>query len=208
MHRRLFSGLIALFVFALAPSLLADTVTLKSGERLEGKVVMESSTSVWFQNETGKFNEYPVTDVEKIEKSPAASVKTTVTAQEEPQEKTQSIQKPGSEPQYLDHALFLIYVPAGIDRNTKHPLVIALSPNGDAQTMINTWIGVAEEYKWIIVASKEFKNGIDMNPILERLVENLKVVVEDFPIDKSRVIATGFSGGGMGAHAFAFSYPN
>ena len=29
----------------------------------------------------------------------------------------------------------------------------------------------------------------------------------NFPIDRSKIIVSGFSGGAMGSHAFAFSYP-
>ncbi len=211
-QRKLSYGLIIFWILALVSFSFADTITLKSGEVLEGKAIMTSATTVWFQDAAGKIKEYPLSDVEKLEKSPVAPIKTVTPPkadiQEQVQTQSQTTQKPAEQPQYLEHQLFLIYVPSGIDPKKKYPLVIALSPIGDAQTMINTWVGVAEKFKWIIVASKEFKNNVDMNPIFARIVENLRVMVNDFPIDKSRIIATGLSGGGMGSHAFAFSYPN
>ena len=86
-------------------------------------------------------------------------------------------------------------------------MVVGLSPGGDAQSVINAWKGTAEEYGWVIFASKIYKNGGDMDAMLSGIANKLNEVFINFPIDKSRVIATGLSGGGMGAHAFSFLYP-
>jgi predicted peptidase len=107
----------------------------------------------------------------------------------------------------IDNPEYIIYVPSGIDYSQKYPLVIALHPIASASSMIYVWKGVAEEQKWIIFASKEFRNGIDMNKTFSGITDILGEVCTKFPIDKSKIIATGFSGGAMGAHAFAFSYP-
>ncbi len=110
-------------------------------------------------------------------------------------------------PDTIDNPAYIIYIPSDIDYNQQYPLVIALSPYASAQSMVNTWEGAAEKYKWIIFASKEFRNGIDMNAVFPHIVAILKDAFVKYPIDKSRIIATGFSGGGMGSHAFIFSYP-
>jgi predicted esterase len=100
------------------------------------------------------------------------------------------------------------YIPSGIDNQKDYPLIIAFSPSGDAGSMINTWREVAEEYKWIILASAGFRNGMP-NPQGE--FSNLLGFIENpanaIPVDKSRIIVAGFSGGAMGAHMFAFLYP-
>lgn len=74
--------------------------------------------------------------------------------------------------------------------------------------MINLWKPVADKLKWVVIASKEFKNGIDMTQSLAALSESLNQVTAQFPIDKSKIILTGISGGAMGAHAFAYTYPS
>jgi predicted esterase len=103
---------------------------------------------------------------------------------------------------------YIIYIPSGIDSQRNYPLVIALSPSGDARSMISTWKDVAEEYKWLILASKGFKNGI-VNYQAE--FSGIKSIIENpansVPADKSKIIVSGFSGGGMGAHIFSFLYP-
>lgn len=108
----------------------------------------------------------------------------------------------------IDKPEYILYVPSGIYPTQKYPLVIALSPGANAQSMINTWKEVAEDCKWIILASKEFRNGVDPAPVFSRIVNILRDLSSQLPIDKSKIIATGLSGGGMGSHYFAFLHPD
>jgi len=107
-----------------------------------------------------------------------------------------------------EYSKYILYLPKGIETTHTNPLVMALSPSADAQGMINLWKPIADKLKWIIFASKEFKNGIDMSQSLASLSESLNEVFAQFPVDKSKIIVTGFSGGAMGAHAFAYAYPS
>ena len=111
------------------------------------------------------------------------------------------------EPAIVDTPQYIMYIPAGISDTKMYPLVIALSPTGDAQATIEMWIGVSEKYKWMIFASKEFKTGIDMGPALERMMAELARLSTRFPIDQTKVMASGLAGGGMGAHTLSFLYP-
>jgi len=103
---------------------------------------------------------------------------------------------------------FLLYLPSGLKSNKKYPLVIALSPSGHAGSMLAVWKEVSEKYKWIILGSKKFRNRVDSGPIFSDIVVSINTLAKKYPIDKDRVIVTGLSGGGMGAHYFAFLYPN
>jgi predicted esterase len=107
----------------------------------------------------------------------------------------------------IDAEAYILYIPADIDEQRTYPLVIAFSPSGDSRGMIGVWKDTAERYKWIVLASKEFHNGIDVGPILQRLADSVDAVRSQAPVDTSKIIASGFSGGGMCAHIFAFSYP-
>ena len=108
----------------------------------------------------------------------------------------------------IDTPEYILYMPSGIDSGQKYPLVIALSPNADAQGMINVWKAISEKYNWILFASKEFKNG---QPFYSDVDYHIMAVVKQlcmqYPIDTSRIIATGMSGGGMGSHGYAFIFP-
>lgn len=112
-----------------------------------------------------------------------------------------------NKPKIIDNSEYILCVPEDIDISNKYPLVVALSPGADAESMIETWQDVSNKYKWIIFASKEHRNGINLNEFMPKLTSLVKKVSSDFPIDKSKIIAAGFSGGGMSAHVFSFLYP-
>jgi predicted esterase len=106
-----------------------------------------------------------------------------------------------------DEGAYLVYLPDDIEEGKTYPLVFALSPGADAQSMINTWAGVAEKHHWIIAASKEFRNGIAFDITLNELDRELTDVEQAYPINPKQVIFTGISGGGMGSHAMAKFFP-
>lgn len=110
------------------------------------------------------------------------------------------------EPQMIENAEYIIYIPQGIDYHKQYPLCIALSPNADAHSMIALWSEIADQYQLIIFASKEFRNGLGEG-IIHKIVSSLEEVSPNLPINDSQIVATGFSGGGMGAHGFSFLYP-
>ena len=107
----------------------------------------------------------------------------------------------------IEYANYSIYLPQGMDYKTSHPIVVAFSPSADAASMIATWKNVADRHQWIVYASKTFKNGISIgNPMLDVLID-LAELEKKYPINNSRIIVTGFSGGAMFSHAFAYFYP-
>jgi len=113
--------------------------------------------------------------------------------------------------QIIENDYYILYMPSSIDLDDlekKYPLVLALSPSADANSMINKLDFIADKHDWIIMASKESRNGMsfnDINPILKSRVDE---VTGEYPIDESKIIATGFSGGAMTSHAMSFDYPN
>lgn len=198
-NRFLIAWTVAVFfgTFITETTLFADTIYLKSGAKIEGDIMAHSDKSIMLKVKSGEYKTYPSEEIERIEEN--TSVETTAAeAKGRIQKKSETIDRPK----------YLVYIPAGVDHSKKYPLVIALSPGGDAQSMINTWRSVSDKNKWIIFASKEFQNNVDMDKIMSSL---LSIVSRDLllrlPVDRSKIIATGFSGGAMGSHAFAFLYP-
>ncbi len=108
----------------------------------------------------------------------------------------------------LERPAYLVYVPSGIQRDARHPLVIALSPSGSASQMIAAWRPISEKFKWIILASKEFRNGIADDAILRRIKSAVQEGEPGLPIDRAKIIASGISGGAMGSHHFMLYYPD
>jgi predicted esterase len=73
--------------------------------------------------------------------------------------------------------------------------------------MIDVWKPTADKYNWVILASKKFQNGVSSKPILDELAAAVSKLYGKYPISKTQVIASGFSGGGMGSHWFAYYHP-
>ena len=100
-----------------------------------------------------------------------------------------------------DRPAFLAYVPAGV--HSKAPLVFALSPSGDARSMLKAWQPIADQRGWIVVASKQFRNGIDYEIVFRQLNDVIDVLTRDYPVDANRIVVMGLSGGAMAGHAFS-----
>ncbi|MBU2103257.1 MAG: hypothetical protein KKF80_07650 [Candidatus Omnitrophica bacterium] len=111
-------------------------------------------------------------------------------------------------PRIINNNAYILYVPGGMKADHRYPLVVALSPNAHAESMLGAWKDVSERYKWIILASREHKNGMDFKVIGSALSSTIRAVVARYPVDEKKIIATGFSGGGMSAHYLSMAYPN
>jgi predicted esterase len=107
-----------------------------------------------------------------------------------------------------DHGTHLVYVPDGVSSDRKNRLMFALSPSGDALSMIMKWHKVADKHSWILAASKESRNGLPFDVGLPLIEAELRAVEREYPVDSGKVIFTGLSGGGMASHAFAKFYPH
>lgn len=102
----------------------------------------------------------------------------------------------------------LIYLPAKITSSQKYPLLIVLSADGNVQVAFSYLKEICEKYKWIMLVSKKFHAGIDIQPVIADIALNVKNLSSDFPIDIKRVVVTGFSSAAMGAHFFSWADPN
>jgi len=107
-----------------------------------------------------------------------------------------------------DYGHYVLYIPEGYSQPNPRPLILVFSPGGDASGMIKTWQPVADRYAWFVLASKEFRNNQDTAPIITELIEVVRKLPEQFPVDEARVAASGFSGGAMFSHSLSFMYPD
>ena len=107
----------------------------------------------------------------------------------------------------VDGNALLVYVPRGIDANRRVPVVLALSPGGDAPAMVAAWKDVADRRRWIIAVSKRFHNGLEWESVFSQLESDIASIKLAYPVDPARVIVTGFSGGATASHAIAQQYP-
>jgi hypothetical protein len=113
----------------------------------------------------------------------------------------------GKRPRVIETGEYVLYLPSELDLQSRHPLLVALSPTADAWGMIRAWQPVVEKHKWLLYASKTSRNGVPYAGIVPPLIAAIKSVSADYPVDKSRIVATGLSGGGMASHCLAYLHP-
>jgi predicted esterase len=122
---------------------------------------------------------------------------------------SQATSTPAQAGNIIEYPDYIIYLPSGLSLTEKYPLLIALSPSADASGMIEFWKNTGEKYKWIIYASKIGRNGMDLDSTINDIASIIKKdILPSYPVDRKRIIASGFSGAGMASHAFSFLYPH
>jgi hypothetical protein len=105
----------------------------------------------------------------------------------------------------FDGEEFCVFVPHGLKKGEKYPLIIGFSAGGKGKSVVNTWQSAAEKYKCIIIASNVVKNGMDVQKEIAKIKATVKEKLSKwFPIDENKILALGSSGGGMAAHIFSF----
>lgn len=132
---------------------------------------------------------------------------------------TMKAQQPGSQfKQQLstDFKLqYLVYLPKNYLPNSteKLPMILFLhgsGERGDNIELVKAWgpPRIAEEKGLpFIVVSPQCPNGIWWNSILLPLKELLDHMIQQYPVDTSRIYLTGMSMGGFGTFAMAQAYP-
>ena len=111
-----------------------------------------------------------------------------------------------------------IILPPDIEPGKTYPLVVAFSydgiPDGDQYTPLKVWKTLGPEMGWIVYASKEDANAdfYTKDPkVIPKTAATIKAHVDaaaaDLPVDTSRIILTGMSGGGNFAEYFNLAYP-
>ena len=104
-----------------------------------------------------------------------------------------------------EHGSYFVYIPKQIEEAGNVPLIMAFSPDGNAPSMIDVWSAVADRYGWIVGASKEFHNGVG-EEIFREVRSELNEIEEQYPVDRSKIILAGFSGGAMGCYQFVSAF--
>jgi predicted esterase len=111
-------------------------------------------------------------------------------------------------PLALDLERYALYEPPALDRTSRHPLVVALSPEANAAASLRIWQATADRRQWVIFASKTSRNGVDYDKFVPRLLDDIQAVSHRPYIDASQVIATGLSGGAMVSYDLLVTAPD
>jgi poly(3-hydroxybutyrate) depolymerase len=106
-----------------------------------------------------------------------------------------------------------IFIPAGLQPGRTYPLVVAFAYNASPNIPLSVWRSQAQQNDWIIYASKEFNNDVlhaglpTSNVVAAKIKAHVDAVVASLPIDPTRIVFTGMSGGANFADLMNLRYP-
>ncbi len=89
---------------------------------------------------------------------------------------------------------YALYLPKDYTPDRKWPILYGYSPAGRGEDPVRVFQKAADQYGWILVGSNNSRNG-PWEPIKAAIEAVWKDTHARFPIDGSRIMAGGFSGG-------------
>ncbi len=110
-----------------------------------------------------------------------------------------------------------VTVPKEFDKSEKAPLIVALhSYNGSMDQSIEHWKAAAEEMGAILLTPQgtfQLENGHyhwgrDLNVIEENIMDAIDEVMDEYTVDKKKMVVVGFSQGGWVTWELAFRNPD
>ena len=102
---------------------------------------------------------------------------------------------------------YLLYLPKDYSPNVSYPLIFCLSPSGNGEDF-SYLSPITSEYDIILAVSNDFANYKPLKDYLPKINKSLNDIEAKFNIDKSKIYACGFSGGGMGVYVISYFKPN
>jgi len=96
---------------------------------------------------------------------------------------------------------YCIALPAGFDPSGRYPVVFVFDPHGEGHLAVHTFLAGASEFGFIVAGSNVIRNGYEGTEYtLQSLTGD---VTSRYPVNKDRMYAAGFSGGGRVAQEFS-----
>jgi predicted esterase len=89
---------------------------------------------------------------------------------------------------------YYLYLPSSYDAKKLWPVIFLYDPHGSGLLSIENFKEAAERYGYVLAGSNNSRNGVGgIDNIIGKLATD---VLSKYPIDKHRIYAAGFSGGG------------
>ncbi len=104
---------------------------------------------------------------------------------------------------------YVVYLPKEYEKNKKYPLMIFLHGSASDETNIIGFRSlIPEGYIGLGVFGRGQSNGFTRDHSQEDIAEAIEAVEEDYSIDYSKILLTGFSMGGYGVYRTFYETPN
>jgi poly(3-hydroxybutyrate) depolymerase len=104
---------------------------------------------------------------------------------------------------------YWMFVPDNYDPNVSHGLIVWFHPSGqggkDGEKMAKTFRDFAEEHHFIVMGPKSGNNDGWVASETELVMQDVKAVMGEFTIDRTRVVAHGMGNGGQMAFYVGFN---
>ena len=101
---------------------------------------------------------------------------------------------------------YCIALPPGFKNDNPYPVVFVFDPHGNGDLAVNNFRAGATEFGYIIAGSNVIRNGYKrIDYALQTLTND---VTSRYPVDRKRMYAAGFSGGGRVAQLFSQLNPD
>lgn len=101
---------------------------------------------------------------------------------------------------------YWIAVPVNGDSAERKPLIIAFDPHGDGKLAVHSLTGAVTNMGYIVAGSNVIRNGYeDMENAFTILTAD---ILKHYNVDRGRMYAAGFSGGGRFAQILSQVYPD
>ena len=114
-----------------------------------------------------------------------------------------------NQPCQLDANLhYSVYYPTLFSSKEKFPILILFDPHGDPDLPLEKYKSLANDYDFILIASKESKNGNSAEQtanIIQSMLFQCRLLEK---VDTNQIFAGGFSGGARVASMLALSSPS
>jgi hypothetical protein len=96
---------------------------------------------------------------------------------------------------------YYLALPPDFDSLKNYPLIIAFDPRGNGNLAVRSLIGAVTEFGYITAGSNVIRNGYeDIENAFTTLTND---ILNRYPVDRDRIYAAGFSGGGRFAQIFS-----
>jgi hypothetical protein len=96
----------------------------------------------------------------------------------------------------------IVFLPAHLRPDRSYPMVAVFTPHGEVHRTFTLWKAVGQRFHWIIYASKQYSNqsaeaSTDFKQYGDAIAASVETALTSFPVDRTRVVLAGFSGGGF-----------
>lgn len=193
---------ITVFAFFIS-SAFAETVVLKSGKSIEGKIIEDTADYIKLETPDGQnlyFYKNTIKDIAgENQGSGLATAGSSVSF------KTGLVDR-------LNEG-YMLYVAKDINQNSPSPILFCLPGSGiSAKQDINNWAFYAAKQGFIVVGLDInydlIRSEGDVGQLYSRMLRIIENVAEEYPVQKNRIFIVGTSAGGMMSIALGLHYPD